>query len=81
MVGYFVVFFSSMVMYLYISQSISVAKSCGGGWRKSTSCGRLLWENLFHDQCILSECPCNAHFDCICMVCLFVRISLSELHS
>lgn len=23
------------------------------GWRRFTSCERLLWENLFHNQCIL----------------------------
>ena len=47
-------FFGSNVTYLCMSQSISVAKSCGGGWRKFTSCGRLLWENRFHSQCSLS---------------------------
>jgi hypothetical protein len=35
----------SMVMYLCVNQSISEARACGGGWRKFTGCGRLLWEN------------------------------------
>ena len=38
-------FLGSIVMYLCISHSISVSKSCGGGCRKLVSCGDLLWVN------------------------------------
>ena len=41
-------------MYLCISHSISVSKSCGGGCRKLVSCGELLWVNWFHSHCSLS---------------------------
>ena len=44
----------SMVMYLWISHSISVSKFCGKGCRKVIRCGRLLWENWFHNYCNLS---------------------------
>jgi hypothetical protein len=47
-------FFGSIVMYLWISHSISVLKSCGGGCKKVVRCGRLLWDNWFHSHCSLS---------------------------
>lgn len=47
--------FGNMIMYLWISHSISVLKSCGGGYRKVVRCGRLLGENWFHSHdCNLS---------------------------
>ena len=51
---FFGFFLGRMVMYLWISHSISVSKSCGGGCRKVVRCGRLLWENWFHSHCNLS---------------------------
>ena len=47
-------FLGSIVMYLCMSHSISVSKSCGGGCRKLVRCGRLLWEYWFHSHCSLS---------------------------
>ena len=43
-------FLGSMVMYLWISHSISVSKFCGGGWRKLVRCRRLLWKKRFHSH-------------------------------
>ena len=42
-------------MYLYISNSILISKSCGGGCRKLVKCERLLWENRMHMAMYISE--------------------------
>ena len=47
-------FLGSMVIYLCMSHSISVSKSCGGGCRKFVRYGRLLWEYWFHSHWSLS---------------------------
>ena len=78
-------------MYLCMSQTISVSKSCGGGCRKLVMWGWLLWMNWFHNQCSLSvvivamylplwSCMLDSRL-CICMVGLVLRMSLSGLHS
>ena len=78
-------------MYHCMSHNISVPQSCGGGCGKLVSCGRLLWVYQFHNQCSLSVLIVVMYFPfwscmleieaCICMVGLFGKMSLSELHS
>ena len=51
---YFGFFLGSMVMYLCMSHSISVSKSCGGGCRKLVRCRGLSWEKCFHNLCNFS---------------------------
>ena len=41
-------------MYLWMSHSISISKSCGGGCRKVIKCVWLLCEKWFHNHCNLS---------------------------
>ena len=47
-------FLGSLVMYFWMSHSISVSKSCGGGCRKLIMCVWLLCEKWFHNHCNLS---------------------------
>ena len=46
-------YLGTMVMYLYMSHSISVSKSYEGSCKKLVRCGGLLWEKQFHNHCSL----------------------------
>ena len=84
-------FFGSKDMYLWMSHSIPVSKSCGGGCRKLVSCGELLWVSWFHNHCSLSVVMVAIYFPfesymldskaCVWMVGLLEMMSLSGLHS
>ena len=88
---FFGLLFGRTVIYLWDNQSISVGKSCGGGFKEWVIGCLWFWLYLSHSHCSLVSVMVRmnasvwsymlASVPCICIVGLSVMISLSGLHS